>query len=207
MKRALVLVGALLGLLAGCGTEPDAAPPPSSSSRPMYGPVAGSAAPGMAQPLVPGAAPVSAGTVPLGLSIPGLDVATGPLIPLGVDAAGAMEVPPDATGTGWYRYSPQPGDTGPAVVAAHVDYDGVPGVFARLGELRPGDPVTVRRADGTDVTFTVYRVDLYPKSDFPSSDVYGNTPGPELRLITCGGTYDPVTGHYRDNVVAYARTI
>jgi hypothetical protein len=29
---------------------------------------------------------------------------------------------------------------------------------------------------------------------------------PALRLITCGGSFDRSTGHYRDNVVVYART-
>ncbi len=206
MNRGALLVGALLALVVACGAEPDASPPPPPS-RPVYGPVAGPVAPGMAEPQAPGAAPAPAAVPPAGLTIPGLGVVTGPLIPLGVDAAGAMEVPPDATGTGWYRFGPQPGDTGPAIVAAHVDYDGVPGVFARLGELRPGDPVSVRRADGTEVAFAVYQVDRYPKDAFPTSAVYGNTTGPELRLITCGGSYDPVTGHYRDNVVVYARTI
>ena len=98
-----------------------------------------------------------------------------------------MEVPPDATGTGWYVHSPVPGDLGPAVLAAHVVYGGLPGVFTRLGDLRPGAAVTVRRADGADVTFVVDRVERYPKTAFPSAAVYGDTPGPELRLITCGG--------------------
>jgi sortase (surface protein transpeptidase) len=118
-----------------------------------------------------------------------------------------MEVPSDATGTGWYVHSPEPGDPGPAVLAAHVDYGGVPGVFARLGDLRPGAAVTLRRTDGTDVAFVVDRVERYPKTAFPSAAVYGDTPGPELRLITCGGALDDTTGHYEDNVVAYARRV
>ena len=118
-----------------------------------------------------------------------------------------LEVPPDATGTGWYLHSPAPGDPGPAVLAAHVDYGGRPGVFARLGDLRPGAPITVRRADGTEVAFVVDRVERYPKAAFPTDAVYGDTPGPELRLITCGGAFDDASGHYVDNVVAYARRV
>jgi len=42
------------------------------------------------------------------------------------------------------------------------------------------------------------------KNKFPTAEVYGPVPGPVLRLITCGGTIDPATGHYRDNVIVYA---
>jgi hypothetical protein len=34
--------------------------------------------------------------------------------------------------------------------------------------------------------------------------VYGNTPDPQLRLITCGGAFDSTTGHYLDNLIVYA---
>ncbi|WP_322613092.1 class F sortase [Dermacoccus abyssi] len=34
--------------------------------------------------------------------------------------------------------------------------------------------------------------------------VYANTAGPELRLITCSGTFDTRTGHYDSNTVVYA---
>lgn len=45
---------------------------------------------------------------------------------------------------------------------------------------------------------------VYSKDDFPTDQVYGETPEPTLRLITCGGSFDEVTGRYGDNVVAYA---
>ena len=216
--RPAVRWPAALGLvlaLAGCGAAPDASLPPSATG-PALGPAVPSVAPTAAVPggttAAPGrpaapAAPAPRPTAPLSLAIPDIGVATGPLIPLGLDAAGAMEVPPDASGTGWYVHSPAPGDPGPAVLAAHVDYGGRPGTFARLGDLRPGAAITVRRADGTDVAFVVDRVERYPKTAFPSAAVYGDTAGPELRLITCGGAFDDASGHYVDNVVAYARRV
>lgn len=45
------------------------------------------------------------------------------------------------------------------------------------------------------------------KDDFPTGVVYGNTAGPELRLITCGGVVNQETGHYTDNTVVYARMV
>jgi sortase (surface protein transpeptidase) len=91
------------------------------------------------------------------------------------------------------------------VIAGHVNYNGVPGVFAHLRELRPGDDVKVTRADGTTATFRVYAADRYAKSAFPADKVYGNTEGSELRLITCGGELDQAAHSYRDNVVVSAR--
>jgi sortase (surface protein transpeptidase) len=132
-------------------------------------------------------------------------VNTGRLVDLGLTKTGAMDVPDDAVTAGWFALSPVPGEPGPAVLAAHVDYKKVPGVFARLHELTVGDTAVVRRADGTPVRFVVYRVERFAKSAFPTQDVYGNTAGPELRLITCGGSFDPTAGHYRDNVVVFAR--
>jgi hypothetical protein len=35
--------------------------------------------------------------------------------------------------------------------------------------------------------------------------IWNRTSQPVLRLITCGGSFDRSTGHYRDNVIVYAR--
>ena len=47
----------------------------------------------------------------------------------------------------------------------------------------------------------------YAKDHFPTSAVYGPTPDAQLRLITCGGTFDPAIGSYLNNVVVYAAQI
>jgi LPXTG-site transpeptidase (sortase) family protein len=121
---------------------------------------------------------------------------------VGLDEGDALA--PPAIGAGWYADGPAPGETGPAVIAGHVDWAGSPAVFARLDEVGAGDEVLVDHADGTTSRFTVTRVQRYAKSDFPTAAVYGPTPGAELRLITCGGVFDRATGSYRDNVVVYA---
>jgi hypothetical protein len=63
--------------------------------------------------------------------------------------------------------------------------------------------VEVGRQDGSTVEFTVERAEQYGKDSFPTLEVYGNTAGPELRLITCDG-FDPATGTFDDNYVVYA---
>lgn len=147
----------------------------------------------------------SATSRPVRLRVPRIGVDTG-LMRLGLTARRELEVPPMArAGTaGWYDRSPVPGDTGPSVVAGHVDSRSGPAVFYRLRELRPGDRVVVDRSDGRRATFTVDRVDVVAKGAFPTRRVYGATPRSELRLITCGGTFDTATDDYLSNLVVFA---
>jgi hypothetical protein len=129
------------------------------------------------------------------------------IIPVGLDAAGAIEVPPleKAQLAGWYELGPSPGEVGNAVVVGHVDSRVMgPAVFFHLGELRPGDLVQIRREDGSTVRFVVNHVESYPKSSFPTDLVYGETKGVGLRLITCGGTFDTSARSYLDNVIVFA---
>jgi hypothetical protein len=93
-----------------------------------------------------------------------------------------MEVPADAVTAGWLGLGPTPGELGPAVIAAHVNYEKVPGLFARMHETAVGDAIAVTRVDGSTATFIAYRVERFAKRAFPTEDVYGNTAGPELRL-------------------------
>jgi hypothetical protein len=141
---------------------------------------------------------------PASLAIPAIGVRVDGIKDLGLTPDGTLEVPGDATTVGWFTGAPSPGEAGPAVLAAHVDYKHVPGAFSRLKELRPGEQATVGRTDGRTAVFTVYRVDRYAKAQFPTDQVYGDTAGPELRLITCGGAFDNTSGHYVDNWVVYA---
>ncbi|MBB3094579.1 hypothetical protein FHR83_002231 [Actinoplanes campanulatus] len=191
------LAGAVAAVLAGCtgGTPP---------SNP-----AGAVRPSGSMPGPAGAETLTSGELlpaspPERVAIPALDVSV-PVVGLGLRADGAMEVPTDATTVGWFTGAPAPGSLGPAVLAGHVDYRGVSGTFAELSTLRPGDEVRITRRDGRTAVFAVTGVATYPKNRFPSGEVYGPIDHAGLRLITCGGDFDRRTGHYVDNVVAYAR--
>jgi hypothetical protein len=155
------------------------------------------------------AAAVLAASEPVALRAPTIGVES-PLHALGLAADGTLEVPTGALvdEAAWYDGSPTPGETGPSVIEGHVTGPGGrPSVFFELAALAPGDLVEVDRTDGGTVAFEVYRVDSYPKENFPTVAVYGPTPGPELRLITCGGEFDDRTGHHVDNTVVYARLL
>ena len=108
-----------------------------------------------------------------------------------------MQVPPlfaKPSEAGWYEYSPTPGQVGPSVIVGHIDTYQGPSVFYRLGAMRPGEEVDVGLADGTTAVFRVTGVRAYSKASFPSRTVYGPTSNAALRLITCGGDFDPTTG-------------
>jgi LPXTG-site transpeptidase (sortase) family protein len=149
---------------------------------------------------LPAPAPVA---MPVGLSIPAIGVQTR-LIRLGLAADGTLQVPTTTAVAGWYTGSPRPGATGAAVIAGHVDSYLGPGVFFRLRQLRPGNLVYVKRADGTLAVFRVIQVRQYAKTQFPTAAVYGPVPDAELRLITCGGAFDYTTRHYLSNVIVSA---
>ena len=140
---------------------------------------------------------------PVELTIPAIGVHTS-LVHLGLEPDGSLQVPPSTAAAGWYTGSPRPGAVGSSVIAGHVDSISGPAVFYRLETLRPGERVDVGRADGTMAVFSITKVMTYAKDSFPTAKVYGPAPDPELRLITCGGTFDQTTGHYLSNVVAYA---
>jgi sortase (surface protein transpeptidase) len=141
---------------------------------------------------------------PVAVAIPSIGVRSR-LVDLGLDEAGAMQVPQDPARAGWFTGGAAPGALGPAVIAGHVTWDGAPAVFHRLGTLQPGDQVSVTRKDGKTAVFTVSRVARFSKSQFPSRAVYGAIDHAGLRLITCGGTYDAAKRRYLDNVIVFAK--
>jgi Sortase domain len=161
-------------------TGPIVAPPQSSDPRPVARPVS--------------------------LVIPLIGVDTR-LTTLGLASGGALQVPSSPSVAGWYTGGPRPGAIGSAIIVGHIDSTRGPGVFWRLSELRAGNEVYVKRADGTLVEFRVISVQTYLKDHFPTQAVYGPTPDPELRLITCGGAFDSATGHYLGNIVVYATEV
>ncbi len=139
---------------------------------------------------------------PTSVLIAGLDI-DAPVSPVGIDADGAFDLPP-GNEAGWYRFGPVPGSEGSAVLAAHVDWNGVPGAFFNLREATSGDRLTVVYEDGSRLDFEIIRVDQYEKTELPLADLFTREGPPQLALITCGGDFDRATRSYEDNVVVIA---
>jgi hypothetical protein len=141
--------------------------------------------------------------LPVRIDIPSIDV-TSRLQRLGRAADGAIEVPGRWHVAGWYADGIRPGQRGPAVVVGHVDSTRGPAVFHRLRELERGDEIEITRRDGSVVTFVVDRLERHDKTRFPTDEVYLPTLEPTLRLVTCDGSFDYATRHYRENLVVFA---
>jgi sortase (surface protein transpeptidase) len=119
----------------------------------------------------------------------------------------AMETPKNFDNTGWYEPGSEPGERGPAVIAGHIDSTSGPAVFYRLRELKRGNLIRIKRADGSVVRFRVEGLERWPKAEFPTRRVFGKTRLAALRLVTCSGNFDPSTGHYVDNTIVYATRV
>ena len=132
----------------------------------------------------------------------GLDL---PVEPTGVAGNGQMALPDRPTQLGWYRFGAAPRDRqGAVVLGGHVDsarYGAGP--LTRAAGLERGDRIDLRGTDGRTTSYEVSDVQRISKADFSPADVFARSGSPVLRLITCGGPYDPDDG-YRDNLVVTA---
>jgi sortase (surface protein transpeptidase) len=143
-------------------------------------------------------------TRPVSIAIPAAGVEAR-VVPVGLQPDRTMEVP-EVDRAGWYELGPRPGEAGPAVIVGHVDSRSGPAVFFRLGELRSGDRIMVGQDGGAARSFLVERVERRAKEALPVERIWNQTRQPVLRLITCGGSFDRTSGHYRDNIIVYARS-
>ncbi|MFD8416264.1 MULTISPECIES: class F sortase [unclassified Streptomyces] len=163
--------------------------------------------PALPVPGLPAAHAPLAAAPPVRVEVPSLGIRA-PVVPRGLDARGAIDPPPyGSPGTvGWWQGGTTPGEAGAALLVGHVDTASRPAVFYGLSSALPGGRVRVVRADGSVAEFTIEDVQVYERSSFDPDKAYGRRIAgrPELRLVTCGGTYDKAAKEYTANVVVSA---
>jgi|SRR5664279_3027317 len=166
--------------------------------------------------------------VPIDLLMPTIGVNTS-VLGVGMTANNVMDAPmgkadnPDWQQAFWYRGSAVPGTASSAVIAAHVsDPLGRPGAFAKLGELKAGDPIVIHDTrSGLDVHFEVTDATSYPLALTTDpgvlTKIYGAGPvagrwaepsadgGSYLTLVTCDGTF--VNGTHDHRLVVHATRV
>lgn len=207
MKAAwlYIVIGCLA--LAGCRRTP-----PSERSPALEAPTTIAATTSHGIPAIPGGPTGPAHTAPtvrtdaappVRLIVPSIGVDSS-VEPVGLLPDGTLQSPSAWGVAGWYAGGPRPGDPGPAVIEGHVDSVNGPAVFYRLADLRSGAAATIRTNNRRTLHFVVDAVRRYPKTKFPTAAVYGPTPLPELRLITCTGDFDWSAHSYLDNLVVSA---
>jgi hypothetical protein len=135
--------------------------------------------------------------------------ASAPIVPVGTTPDGELDVPLDPKVVGWWRYGAKPGATvGTAILAGHINYAGVTGAMAAIGELNPGDKVFVFGKQNAqkrhEVQFTVTGVRTYHKTRLPYKQIFDQKSAGRIAIVTCGGPFDASTGNYLDNIVVFA---
>jgi sortase (surface protein transpeptidase) len=202
-----VSAAALLAIAtASASPSPTALPAtPSSAPVPTASPLSATPEPAPQESEAePTPEPAPSHAEPVRLSIPKIGVNSS-VIPVGEDSTGAMASPDNPVDVAWWNLGARPGDYGSAVIGGHVDFAGYgAAVFWNLKLMRPGDPVFVQEADGTALKFTVTEVDSYVFNDPTALDIiFRTTDHQGLNLITCTGTFNPLTHNYDQRVVVY----
>lgn len=203
---ALILVGILL-LVVACGNATSAtsvSQKPESKAATSVTPTPTIAA--SPTPIMPFTESTSA-PVPTHLTIPAINIDAG-IEPVGIKSDGSMGTPTQNIweNTGWYKYGARPGDKGSAVLDGHLDRTGgAPAVFWNLGNLHPGDKVIITNAKGQQLNFVVTQVVAYPPQQAPLEQIFGNTSGKYLNLITCAGDWIPSQHSYSVRLVVYTK--
>ena len=232
LLMAALLVGATTARFAGTRESESAAAPVTSTPTPAA--------------VTPPPTPGSAVAIPAALFDDGLDLRAGPVpVPLelhvptiglrtsvagvGITSEDVMDAPmgpahdPVWQQAFWYRGSAVPGSPSTALIAGHViGPGGRPGAFARIHDLRPGDPIVVHDSrDGLAVRFSVTEATTYSIDEageptalakiYGAGPVAGTGPQPSpdglprLTLITCAGTFRNGTHDHR--LVVYATRV
>ena len=197
----------LLFLLTSCGT------PSQAAKQPAKKPVViekQSPTPTKAIPtfVVSPVVTVSA-SVPAHLIIPRIGV-DAPVENVNIQSNGDLGTPVQNQweGVGWYSNGPRPGQAGSAVIDGHLDRPGgYPAVFWYLRDVQVGDVIMVVDTNGKTLRFRVTRTAAYPPLAAPLQEIFGDTGGTYLNLITCAGTWVPSQHQTTLRLVVYTTLI
>ncbi|MFC4034359.1 class F sortase [Streptomyces polygonati] len=207
LARLALAAPAVLTALAGCSAAPEATTattPPAvvrAAAVPPGTPSSATAPPGTPSP---GASATRPPADPTRVSIPSVGISS-PLMRLGLNADGTVQVPPADKGmtAGWYTGAAVPGEVGAAVIIGHNDTRFGKAVFHDLRKIAEGADIDVTNTRGVTEHFTVTATESVSKKSFPTPQVYGPTTARALRLITCDGDFD-ANGHPVNNLIVFA---
>ncbi|HLQ81934.1 MAG TPA: sortase [Bacillota bacterium] len=180
LAAGLALVAPLLVGLTDQGTAgaapEDSVAPTAARTTPLRAP----------EPIVLGR------SEPESITIPAIGVGTDLVALPKEKGKDTIQLPKDPRQPGWFEESATPGELGITTIIGYIAKSNKePGVFSKIAKLEEGDTITVTRADGRAVEFTVDSIDFYPEGEFPADEVYEDPDRPALRLITSGGTIHP----------------
>lgn len=141
---------------------------------------------------------------PRSLAVPAIGLKAA-VVPIAIDPAGVL-TPPASPLVGWWTRSAVPGQsTGQMLITGHTIHDGY-GVMNRLGDVQPGDVVSVSTDEGT-VRYRTDKVEVLSKQELADNaqELFGQDRGDgRLVLVTCD---DFVDGEYQSNIVLFATPV
>lgn len=146
---------------------------------------------------------------PTRLAIPSIKINTF-IESVGIQANGDLATPSENPweDVGWYHLGTLPGNVGSAVFDGHLDRPGgSPAVFWRLRDVQVGNDVQVTNSANKIVHFRVTRIAYYAPNEAPLQDIFGNTSGSYLNLITCAGDWIPSQHQTTMRLVVYSTLV
>jgi len=163
------------------------------------------AAPLFNRPVLATAPPKPGSLAPWRLEIPALKIDAA-IQKTGKTHEGDMAVASNNSDVAWYERGVKPGQTGNAALAGHLNGGpGVPAVFGRLNQLKPGDFIYVKdRAKRTEQRFEVTSLRTYEVNEAPLTKIFGSAQNAKLNLITCAGSWDKARREYNQRLVVFS---
>ncbi|MBQ7040542.1 class F sortase [Candidatus Saccharibacteria bacterium] len=141
-----------------------------------------------------------AADAPRFLTIEKLGIYNARILPMGVTADGAMDVPNNIFDVGWYTGSSKPGEGGTMVIDGHNGGPNIHGVFKELPNLTKGDKIKVERGDGRIFNYEVIEnveVPLANANAYMETAFTSPEDGKEsVTLISCTGEWSQVQYTY-----------
>ena len=142
------------------------------------------------------AGPVRAAVAtPLSLESPSQQIKARVTMRAGIDEEGLLTAPANPKELGWWN-----AQAGVVILKVHVRFNHIPGAFVGLGEVGPGDQLAVEGPAHRRVWYRVVQTTSVMKGQL-SAVYFTRRYDGWLMLITCGGTFDDSSGHYRSNIL------
>jgi len=136
---------------------------------------------------------------PVELIIPSIKLDV-PIQNVDVNSKGEMDVPDGKTNhVGWFQRGTIPGNTGSAVLDAHVF-----AAFKNLRYVKVDDDIYVRTKSGAYLHFRAEDSLVYKTAEVPLQQLFNRADASRLNLITCAGKLTPDHSTYDHRLVVYA---
>lgn len=140
------------------------------------------------------------------VSIPSINM-TSRVSEVSLTGANKIDVPSDASFTGWYNGSAKLDNVGAAFLTGHYNGANSGGVFDNLNQVENGAEIVVEMGDGSKLKYEVVSVENTPIGEVDMSRALSPAEGVTegLNIMTCQGTWSS-TG-YSHRLTVYSKRV